>query len=224
MNSEYYLATTYWVILIAIIAAAVTVWLFRVGKASQKTQVIVGVLSTAFIALMHWGFGGKNIFSPDMSGGTFFLIILGGAFLVNVLLFLTSYKIFYALSQECIQLVQGLRVFIGGGFLMEGVVGVIPGWFSIMDGFMHIASGFLALVAAIAYLKNEGFKNKLLCLANIVGVTDIVVIITSICFLVWRDLGPHHNMQYIVFGGGPILLWLHFISMMKLRNECLEGR
>ena len=99
---------------------------------------------------------------------------------------------------------------------MEGVVQVIPGWFSILDGYFHIASGFLALLAAIVLLKNWKQSKSLLWLANIVGLTDIVVIVTGICFFVWNDLGPHHNMNYVVFGVGPILLWLHLNSIKKL--------
>lgn len=57
-----------------------------------------------------------------------------------------------------------------------------------------------------------------LCLTTF-GVTDIIVIVTSICFLVWSDLGPFHNMHYIVFIGGPVLLWLHFVSITKLVDK-----
>ena len=70
-------------------------------------------------------------------------------------------------GKKTIQWVQGIRVFVA--FLMEGVVNVIPGWFSIMDGFLHVTSGFLALIAAIAVLKEMKFKNQMLWLANIVG-------------------------------------------------------
>lgn len=219
MQSEYYSLTTNWVIFVAIVITIATVWLYRIGNASLKTQVIVSSLLVTLIAFMHWGFGGANFLPADISGGMFFLIILAGALLVNIVLYLTSWQTFNHISQEYIQLAQGLRVFIGGGFLMEGVVNVIPGWFSIMDGFMHISSGFFALIAAVAYVKQHRIRNKLLWLANIVGITDIGVIVISICFVVWGDLGPHHNMHYIVFGGGPILLWLHFVSIGKLLEK-----
>jgi len=219
MQSEFYSLTTNWVIFIAITVAIATVWLYRMGKATVTTQVVVGIAFMGLIALMHWGFAGAHFFPANISGGLFFLIILGGALAINILLYITSWKIFNQLTQETIQLVQGLRVFIGGGFLMEGVLNIIPGWFSIMDGFMHIASGFFALVAAIAYVKKHSLNNKLLWLANIIGITDITVIVTSICFVVWADLGPHHNMHYIVFGAGPVLLWLHFVSIKKLMNN-----
>jgi len=101
-------------------------------------------------------------------------------------------------------------------FFMEGVLNVIPGWFSIMDGFLHVSSGFLALIAAIAVLKNNSNQKALLWLANLVGLADIVIIVSSINLVVWKDLGPFHNMQTVVFYTGVLLLWFHFISISKL--------
>ena len=216
MNSIYYTQTTWWVITVAVITAIATVLLFRTGKASNGTQTLVAFVFGIFILLMHWIFGGQNLLPADLNGGTFYLIILGGATAVVALLYVTSNKIFDNLSQEHLQTVQGLRVFVGGGFLMEGVVGVIPGWFSILDGYFHVTSGFLALVAAIAFVKKLPSARPLLWSTNIVGLLDILTIVTSICFVVWKDLGPFHNMNYVVFGAGPVLLWLHFVSIKKL--------
>lgn len=216
MNSEFYSLTTNWTLFVLIMMAAATLWLYKIGKASGTKMAIVGLLFFVLIVFLHWGFGGQNFPGKHITGGQYYALILSSAGAVVLLFFLTSRSNFDRLSQEHIQLAQGLRVFVGGGFLMEGVLGVIPGWFSIMDGFMHIASGFFALLAAVAYLKNEPFKNGLLWLANIIGLLDIIIIVTSICFVVWNDLGPHHNMNYVVFGAGPVLLWLHFTSLRKL--------
>ena len=216
MNSIYYTNTTYWVILVAVTIGIATVMLYRAGKASTKTQLLAGLVFTILIFLMHWIFGGQNLIPPGIGGSTFYAIILISASIGVLLFYLTSKSIFDRLSQEHLQIAQGLRVFVGGGFLMEGVVNVIPEWFSIMDGFFHITSGFLALVAAIAFIKKHSSASSLLWSANIIGLLDIVTIITSICFLVWDDLGPFHNMHYVVFGAGPVLLWIHFMSIRKL--------
>lgn len=216
MNSIFYHATTQWVLLVDLLLAVATLWLYKTGNASNLKLGVVGVLFALLIAFLHWGFGGQHILPADLSGDVFYAIILVSAGAVVFLFYVTSRSTFDQLSQEHIQLVQGLRVFVGGGFLMEGVLDVIPGWFSIMDGYFHIASGFLALVAAIAYLKDDPRKTSLLWLANLVGLLDIIVIVTSICFFVWNDLGPYHNMNYVVFGAGPVLLWLHFMSIRKL--------
>lgn len=216
MESIYYQQTTYWVLAVAVIVTIATVLLFRVGKASNKLQLTVGILFTGILLLLLWIFGGENFIPANISGSTFYAIILLGVGTGVSILHLSSRKIFDILSQEHIQIFQGLRVFIGGGFLMEGVLNVIPGWFSIMDGFFHIASGFLALVAAIAFVKQHPSARKLLWSANIIGLLDIFTIVTSMCFVVWEDLGPYHNINYVVFIGGPVLFWLHFMSIKKL--------
>ena len=216
MDAIFYEATTAWVLFVDLMVVLATVWLFRIGKATRQQQWILGVGLGGFVFLLHWVFGGQRIFAADLSGSAFYLLILVGAALGAALLYILSSGVRDQLSQKHLQLAQGLRVFIGGGFLMEGVLQVIPGWFSIMDGFFHIASGFFALVAAVAFLKQLPASRKLLWLANIVGLLDIIVIVNSICFLVWDDLGPFHNMNYVVFGVGPILLWLHFVSIKKL--------
>ena len=154
MESIFYQNTTYWVIFVDIVAALATLWLFKAGKAKKSTLLTVGVVFALSILLMHWLFDGQHLLPADLPGWVFYLIILGGATAVVALLEFTSRAVMQRLSQEHLQIVQGLRVFVGGGFLMEGVVDVIPGWFSILDGYFHIASGFLALLAAIAFLKN----------------------------------------------------------------------
>ena len=123
------------------------------------------------------------------------------------------------MSQENLQIVQGLRVFVASVFLVEGVLDVIPGWFSIMDGFLHVTSGFLAMLAAIMVLKNHRKQKHFLWLANLVGVADIVIIVSGISLVVWNDIGPFHNMQYVVFYTGVLLLWFHLISILKLLKE-----
>jgi len=219
MESIYYSATTNWVIFVNLVVMVATLWLFQQGNASKRTLGIVAVSFLGALAFFHWGFGGQNFLPANLSGVVFYAIILGGAALLVALLYFTSSEIFDRLSQEQLQIFQGLRVFVGAGFLMEGVVGVIPGWFSILDGYFHIASGFLALVAAIAYIQQWSSSRVLLWTANLVGLTGIIVIVTGICFWVWGDLGPHHNMNYVVFGAGPILLWIHFNSIKKLLQE-----
>ena len=219
MDSIFYDATTYWVIGVNITIALGTLWLYRQGRASLSVLGIAALIFGIWITTLHLILGGQHVFPKDLNGGAFFLIILAGAGALVGLFYLTSRKYFDRLSQENLQLVQGLRVFVGGGFLMEGVLEVIPGWFSIMDGFMHLASAFFALVAAILFLKKTKSATAMLWTANIIGLLDIFTIVTSICFVVWNDLGPFHNMNYVVFGAGPALLWIHFISIRKLLSK-----
>ncbi len=217
MNTTYYLATTYWVIGVNIIFLFATLWLLRTGRATRATKTTFGLISIGWIALFHFVFSNQLFLPIDISGGSFYALTLTSAALVLGFFYLSPLKkVFDTVPQENIQLVQGLRVFVACGFLMEGVLNVIPGWFSIMDGFLHVFSGFLALLAAIAVVKNERSQNMFLWLANMVGVLDIVIIVTSINLFVWEELGAFHNMQYVVFYTGVLLLWFHFVSISKL--------
>ena len=216
METTAYLATTYYVLALNSILAIVLLLLLKIGKASKTTITITGIVSFLYIALEHWGIGGGHIFSKDISGTTYYIIILVGATLGVGLLYLTLRKPFFNLSQEHLQMTQGLRVFVSAGFFTEAALGIIPLEFGIMDGFMHAASAFTALIAATLYVKNSKFKTKALWIANIIGVTDILIIVTSICFWTWKDIGPNHNMQYVVFFGGVVFLWIHLVSIIKL--------
>lgn len=217
MDASNYLATTYWVIGVNIIFLFATLWLLKIGRASQTTKWVFGLISVAWLFFIHFVFSNKALIPIDISGGAMYAFTLSSAALVLAVFYFSPLKkVFDTIPQEYIQIVQGLRVFVACGFLMEGVLHVIPAWFSIMDGFFHVTTGFLSLIAAFAVSKNDKSKNNLLWMANIVGLLDIVTILTSMCFLVWKDLGAFHNMQYVVFFTAVLLLWFHFVSISKL--------
>lgn len=218
--NENYSATTYWVIGVNAVFLFATLWLLKKGKANQATKLIFGSVSIIWIIFIHLISINRLIIPIDISGGAFYAITLSLATLVLLIFYYSPLKkVFDLVSQENIQTVQGLRVFVASGFFMEGILNVIPAWFSIMDGFLHVTSGFLALISTIAVVKNLKTKNILLWLANIIGILDIVIIVTSINFIVWQELGPFHNMQYVVFYTGVLLLWFHFMSISKLLTK-----
>jgi len=216
METTNYILTTYYVLILNSVLAITLLFLLKIGNAKKTTITLTGVISFLYIILEHWGIGGAHLFQNDISGSTFFVIILVGALLGVSLLYLTLRKPFFNLSQEHLQMTQGLRVFVSAGFFTEAALGIIPLEFGIMDGFMHAISAFSALVAAVLFVKKSSLKNNALWIANIIGVADILIIVTSICFWVWKDIGPNHNMQYVVFFGGVVFLWIHYVSIYKL--------
>lgn len=217
MEGTSYLATTYWVIGVNILFLMATLWLLKSGKASATIRTVFSVVSLGWILFIHIIFSKELIIPDGISGLSFYILTLSSATLALTFLYFSPIKrVFDNINQVNIQIVQGLRVFVASGFLMEGVLNVIPGWFSIMDGFLHVTSGFFALIAGIAVVKNQTNKNQLLWLANIVGILDIIIIVTSISLIVWEDVGAFHNMQYVVFYTGVLLLWFHFVSVSKL--------
>ncbi|MDX2173873.1 MAG: hypothetical protein SFY56_12190 [Bacteroidota bacterium] len=220
MNSIYYSNTTLWTMVVNIAFMFGALWLLKKGNASSTLKTIFTVFSVIWIAFIYSVINNKLIISPNISGAIFYAITLVSASAVLLFFFKSPLKIvFDSIKQEDIQWVQGMRVFVAAGFLMEGAVGVIPAWFSVMDGYLHVTSGFFALIAAIAVLKNSPIKNTLLWLANLIGLIDIVIIVTSINFVVWKEIGPFHNMQTVVFYTGVLLLWFHLISILKLLKK-----
>ncbi|CCG53611.1 Hypothetical transmembrane protein [Flavobacterium indicum GPTSA100-9 = DSM 17447] len=217
MDLTYYSNTTTWTMVVNVAFLLATLNLLKKGNTSGATKSIFGIFSFIWLAFIYYVINSEILIPKEVSGISFYIFTLVAATLVLTFFYFSSLrKIFNNLKQEDIQWVQGLRVFVASGFLMEGVLNVIPGWFSIMDGFLHVSSGFLALIAAIAVLKNSPNQKSLLWLANIVGLADIVIIVSSINLVVWKDLGPFHNMQTVVFYTGVLLLWFHFISISKL--------
>ena len=211
------LYTTLWTMAVNITFLVATLWLLRKGQASMQLQRMFGGFSVIWLIFIYFVSFNQVLMPGEISGTVFYVCTLLAAAIVLLFFNFSTLKgVFDRVRQEDIQWVQGIRVFVAAGFLMEGVMKVIPGWFSIMDGFLHVTSGFLALVAAIAILKKSKNSNSMVWLANIVGLADILIIVTSINFLVWEDIGPFHNMQTVVFFTGVILLWLHFISITKL--------
>lgn len=220
MNSINYSNTTIWTMAVNIAFMFGTLWLLKKGNASSTLKTIFSVFSAIWLVFIYLVINNKLIIPVDISGAVFYAITLLSASAVLLFFYKSPLKsVFDKINQEDIQWVQGIRVFVASGFLMEGVVGVIPGWFSIMDGYLHVTSGFFALIAAIAVLKNSPIKNTLLWLANLIGLIDIVIIVTSINFVVWENLGPFHNMQTVVFYTGVLLLWFHLISILKLLKK-----
>lgn len=210
---------TLWSLSMCILFAALFARLYRVGGARRGTVLAILIALSAFLGLLvavfRWGWW----IPEDWSGAAYFGTVLVAVAISGGLLYSTSFPIFQKVSQAELQLTQGFRVVVGAGFLMFGALGLIPVWFSLLDAALHITSGMLALRAAYAIADRSGHRRPLLWTANLVGISDILIIVSSIAFVVWNDLGPLHPMHLVVFGVGPILLWLHFMSVVNLIRE-----
>ena len=217
MMIDNYTLTTLYVVVMDVMMGLAFIKLIKIGAGSHFLKIAFAAVSVVWVVILFWATNGKHLIPEDISGVTFYILILLFVGLAGGLIFASPLrKVLFNLSQENILLYQGLRVFVAAGFFTEGALGVIPAGFGIMDGFMHMTSAFLALVAAIALLKSYPSKTFLLWISNIVGLLDVVIIATGICFFVFQELGPHHNMMLAVFYIAPIIIWLHFVSIVKL--------
>lgn len=106
-------------------------------------------------------------------------------------------------------------MFFGAGFLIEGVLGQMPQGFSIVDGFFHITSAFLALKSGLLWAQRKNNKGEI-WFANIFGLTDIVIVALGIPFSLLASVGPNHNMMYAAFFATPLFVLFHIFSLAKL--------
>ncbi len=203
-----------------LVLAGFSIETLKRGNASNNTRfatVLVFILWIAFLVLQ---LSANNLFSKDISELTFCFILFGfvGAVCAVMMIFSDLRDTLLELPYDLLLLPQGLRVFFGAGFLIEGVLGFMPKTFSIMDGIFHITSAFLALKSGLLYARGQ--KNiKEVWFANLFGLTDIVIVALGISFVLLNDVGPNHNMMYAAFFAAPIFVAFHFISLIKLTKE-----
>jgi hypothetical protein len=185
----------------------------RLGKAGAA---IAGFLAL-WLAGLHLGLSSHALFPEDISGFAFLLVIFAAVGVVGALLLLVTpmRRLLLELDQSRLLLLQGIRVFFGGNFLMMAATGALPMGFGILDGFTHIGAGFFGLVAAFSLAAGvEGERRA--WFANLFGLADILVVASSLALILLPELGPHHNMMYAVFLPAPLWLWFHLFSIWKL--------
>jgi len=135
---------------------------------------------------------------------------------VAVVTFATTVKKYLLkVPQEFLLFPQGLRVFFGAGFLIEACLGIMPATFGILDGITHVSSAFLAMMTAIVYT-SKWKSNRMVWIANLFGLIDILVVAVGISFFLLKDISPNHNVMYAVFFAAPLFITLHIISIWKL--------
>ena len=130
----------------------------------------------------------------------------------------TVKKIVLGLNQQQLLLMQGIRVFFGASFLMQASLGNMPLMFGIVDGWTHIAAGFLGLIAAFSMEINTDAIRRA-WFANIFGLADILIVASTLSLVILGDITPHGSMMYAVFLPAPLWLWFHLISIWKLMQK-----
>ncbi len=209
--------TTIYILAMDIVVCGFLLEVFKRAGAGLRLRLVLGLIFAAWITLLYLGIEGKWLFPSDIGSATFFIIVLIGATTVTAAMLLIEplKKYLFATSQEILLLLQGLRMFLGAGWLIEATLGIMPPYFGIADGVTHITAAFLAMKAAI--LHTNGDKNRgAIWFANLFGLLDIVVVATGIAFVLLQDIGPYHNVMYAVFFAAPLFIGLHVVSMLKL--------
>lgn len=197
-----------------------TLWVISLGDLEGKLPLGIGVGMLAWLGVLHLGLTTKSIFPADISGPAFLAIVVLAVGVVGALLFLVpSIRTqLLALDQRQLLLMQGIRVLFGANFLMQASLRGLPQSFGILDGWTHVGAGFLGLIAAFALATGaDGVRRA--WFANLFGVTDILVVASTLSLILLPTLTPHHPMMYAVFLPAPLWLWFHLVSMWKLFNK-----
>jgi hypothetical protein len=194
-----------------------TLWVLSLANSSTMLRIGIGAAMGSWLALLHLGLSTKRVFPADISGVAFLMVIVLFVGVVGAALFVSTpvRRLLLGLDQQSLLLLQGIRVFFGATFLMQASLGILPTGFGIVDGFTHIGAGFFGLIAAFSLAAGvEGVRRA--WFANLFGLVDILVVASSVAFVLLPDITPHHSMMYAVFLPAPLWLWFHLVSIWKL--------
>ena len=215
-----FFASSWFAIFLDVAMIVYTLWVISLGDLKGKLPLGIGVGMLAWLGVLHFGLTTKSIFPADISGPAFLAIVVLAVGVVGALLFLVpSIRTqLLALDQRQLLLMQGIRVLFGANFLMQASLGGLPQSFGILDGWTHVGAGFLGLIAAFTLATGaDGVRRA--WFANLFGVTDILVVASTLSLILLPTLTPHHPMMYAVFLPAPLWLWFHLVSMWKLFNK-----
>lgn len=197
-----------------------TLWVVSAFKPIGKAGFAIGAVMVTWLGALHFGLSRQSLFPQDISDVAFLIVVFGGVGLVGALLLLIPpvRRFLLNLDQRQLLLLQGIRVFFGAAFLMQASLGTLPQAFGIVDGFTHISAGFFGLIAAFSIVTDmEG--NRRAWFANLFGLADILIVASSLAFILLPEIGPHHSMMYAVFLPAPLWFWFHVVSIQKLVSQ-----
>lgn len=200
-----------------------TGWLLRLANVPPAvrnwTTMALGLLLVVLIFLFSPG----GAMPQTLRGASFFALVLAhvgavGAVLLGVR---PLREAMLALPAVYYLLPQGVRVFFGAAFLLQAATGDLPKTFGILDGFTHVGAGFLGLFAA-ALLALNPRRRGAVWLAHLFGLADILVVATTLAFVVLAQITPRHPMMFAVFLPAPIWLWFHLLGLRNLTQSSAQ--
>ena len=211
-----FLASPGFMIGLDVLMITYTLWVLSLSN-KNKFHLGIGAGLLAWLVALYFGLSAHALFNENISGPMFLSVIVAAVAGVGALLLGVPAlrKILLGLTQQQLLLLQGIRVFFGATFLMHASIGAMPLAFGIIDGWSHITAGFLGLVAAFCFSINADAVRRA-WFANLWGLTDILIVASTLSLLILRDLTPHGVMMYAVFLPAPLWLWFHLISIYKL--------
>jgi hypothetical protein len=149
----------------------------------------------------------------SVSGLAFLTIIVVGVGTAGAIIGLSPLRpAILKLTPDLLLTATGLRTLFGASILVTTVFGLLPTTFGVVDGLSHVTAGFLALCAAFVRSRNPE-HTRLVWVANLFGIADILMVATTISFSLLPTIGLKHPIMYAVFLPAPLWLWMHLLSI-----------
>jgi glyoxylase-like metal-dependent hydrolase (beta-lactamase superfamily II) len=197
-------------------AIALALLAFRRAGAPRRGLAWAAAGLLGWLALLHVGLSRGTLFPRELGGVAFLGAVLAGVGLVGGLLSVPPVRAAVArLADDQLLKLQGVRLAFGAAFFIQGLTGSLPRAFGVADGVTHMAAGALGLAAAAAIRGGPGGR-RLAWIANLFGLVDIAVVLTTIALVLLPKMGPNHPMMQAVFLPAPFWFWWHVHSLLRL--------
>ena len=209
--------TTIYILIGNLVLSGFCLETLRRAHGSPQLRTGVGVTFILWNVFLIWRLSAGQLFSPDISPVIFAISLFGfvGVVCAVALSIPSLRETLASVDYDSLLIPQGMRMFFGAGFLIEGVLTQLPQTFSILDGLFHITSAFLALKSGLLWAQRKDNKGEI-WFANLFGLIDIIIVALGIPFSLLAQVGPNHNMMYAAFFAAPLFVLFHVFSLAKL--------
>lgn len=193
-----------------------TLWLFWRRGAAGSGVAVGAAASFGWLTALHWlstsGVVPAQVGAVVFLGAVVVAVAVVGALLGGVRVVREAVQ---RLSDADLLMLQGPRVLFGATFFLQGLTGGLPRTFGLIDGATHLLAGALGLAAA-ASLRRDATSRALPWAANLFGLVDIVVVLSSLSVVLLPDITTHHPMMYAVFLPAAFWACWHAVSLHRL--------
>lgn len=212
-----FFASPYATVTLVAIAVIYTLWALGRGRADRPVLLSLGVGLAGWLLIVHGLLAREMAFPADIGGASFLAIVFAAVGAAGALLLGIGpmRRLLLALPQDQLLLLQGVRVWAGALFLAHAAIGVLPLTFGILDGMTHVSAGLFALVAAWCWRSGSDGRRRAV-FAHVFGLADILVVASTIAFVLLPVVGPHHPIMHAVFVVAPLWFWFHLLGLRDL--------
>ena len=183
-----------------------TLWVLSLNRKTNQARGLIAAGMFGWMAVLYGIFSTQSLFPADISSVSFYAMILIGVTVFGGVLFGVRpiREFVMCLNQRQLMMLQGIRVYFGATFLIQGGLGLLPATFGLIDGLTHISAGFFSLVAAFAVAAGAQGRRRV-WFANAFGLGDILIVATSLAFVLLTGYRPASSDDVCRLPAGTIV-------------------